>query len=158
MTWMRNLRNSYGEALLHALRQANGYTRLSEPWPSENRSTPQTKNNHDQPLPKQITSFPVGRHHSCPACSRFCLTALRADDTTDPKPAAVAAMQTWLKEIDDKQYEQSWHDASASFQKAVTSDQWIAALNGVRLRWANARSENSLPRCIKLESRARPDC
>jgi DNA-binding helix-hairpin-helix protein with protein kinase domain len=41
-------------------------------------------------------------------------------------------MQTWLNEIDKNQYAQSWTEASASFQKAVTSDQWIAALNGVR--------------------------
>ncbi len=41
-------------------------------------------------------------------------------------------MQTWLKEIDQNHYAQSWTDASASFQKAVTSDQWIADLNRVR--------------------------
>jgi hypothetical protein len=57
---------------------------------------------------------------------------LRADDAADPKPAAVAAMQTWLKGIDQSEYAQSWTDASASFQKALTSAQWVSALNSVR--------------------------
>ena len=57
---------------------------------------------------------------------------IRADDTIDPKIAAVAAMQTWLKEIDQNQYAQSWKDASAFFQKAVTSDTWTADLNAAR--------------------------
>jgi len=62
----------------------------------------------------------------------FLLSPVNAVDTTDPKAAAVDAMQAWLKEIDQSQYPQSWKDASASFQKAVTSDQWTTALNGVR--------------------------
>ena len=57
---------------------------------------------------------------------------VRAEDTTGPKAVAVAAMHIWLREIDQNQYAQSWKDASASFQKAVTSDQWTGALNGVR--------------------------
>ena len=57
---------------------------------------------------------------------------IRADDTSDPRPEAEAAMQAWLKEIDQNQYAQSWQDASDSFQKAITSDKWTAALDGVR--------------------------
>lgn len=48
------------------------------------------------------------------------------------KKDAVAAMQTWLAGIDGGGYAKSWTDASKAFQKAVTSDQWVAALNGVR--------------------------
>jgi hypothetical protein len=55
-----------------------------------------------------------------------------ADDAGDPKAAAVAAMMTWLQEIDQDKYAQSWSDASATFQKAVTSDGWTSALNSVR--------------------------
>lgn len=62
----------------------------------------------------------------------FIVRPVRASDATDPRPATVAAMQTWLKEIDQNQYGQSWKDASASFQKALTSDQWTAALNAAR--------------------------
>jgi len=64
----------------------------------------------------------------------FIVRPIRADDTAqaDPKTAAVAAMQTWLQEIDQGQYAQSWKDASASFQKAITSDGWTAALNAAR--------------------------
>ena len=62
------------------------------------------------------------------------LQPLRAGDDTHAasKQAAVAAMQTWLGGIDQAQYAPSWRDASASFQKAATSEQWVAALNSVR--------------------------
>ncbi|MCE0499699.1 MAG: DUF4019 domain-containing protein [Methylacidiphilales bacterium] len=63
----------------------------------------------------------------------FMVHPVRGEDATiDPRPDAVAAMQVWLKEIDQNQYAQSWTDASASFQKAVTSDGWTSALNSVR--------------------------
>jgi hypothetical protein len=51
---------------------------------------------------------------------------------SDPKQAAMAAMQTWLKEIDQGHYDQSWKDAAPSFQKAITSTQWMAALSSAR--------------------------
>ena len=58
---------------------------------------------------------------------------LAADDAQDAaKKDAVAAMQTWLGEIDAGSYAKSWGDSAKSFQKAVTSDQWVTALNGVR--------------------------
>ncbi len=57
---------------------------------------------------------------------------VRAEDATDPKAAAVTAMQGWLKEIDGNQYPQSWTDAAASFQKALTSAEWTGDLKAVR--------------------------
>jgi hypothetical protein len=45
---------------------------------------------------------------------------------------AVGEMQSWLTEIDDHQYGQSWSDASTFFQTAITSDKWTAALESVR--------------------------
>ena len=53
-------------------------------------------------------------------------------DAGDAKQAAVAAMQTWLAEMDAGQYDQSWQDAAASFQGAVTSAKWTAVSNSVR--------------------------
>jgi hypothetical protein len=55
-----------------------------------------------------------------------------AEGADDPRGAAVAAMQTWLLGIDQGDYPGSWKGAAGSFQKAVTSDQWTAALNSVR--------------------------
>ena len=56
---------------------------------------------------------------------------VRADDA-DPKQAAVAAIQTWLTEMDQGHYDQSWTDAAPSFQKAITSDKWVEVSNAVR--------------------------
>lgn len=52
-----------------------------------------------------------------------------AEDLTAP---AVTAMQSWLKEIDSKQYAQSWTDSAPTFQKALTSEKWVSALEAVR--------------------------
>jgi hypothetical protein len=134
MAWMKEPSGTaYGEALLHALRQANGRTP-----PFGALAIGESIYN----LKRRITM--INRHQSKSPRFRFAsiilliilagliVRPIRADDTTDPKTAAVAAMQTWLKEIDQNQYAQSWKDASDSFQKAVTSDQWTAALNGAR--------------------------
>ena len=62
----------------------------------------------------------------------FIIHPTPGDDSSQSTAPALTAMQTWLREIDHDQYAQSWTDASDSFQKAVTSDQWTAALNSVR--------------------------
>ncbi len=51
---------------------------------------------------------------------------------TAEETAAVTAAQQWLAGIDAGNYAQSWTDASEYFQGAITQDNWIAALNGVR--------------------------
>jgi len=62
------------------------------------------------------------------------LSPLLADDDAQAaaKKEAVAAMQAWLGEIDAGSYAKSWNDSAKSFQKAITSDNWVTALNGVR--------------------------
>jgi len=76
-----------------------------------------------------------------------CSISVRAADTaaSDPKQAAIANAQAWLLEIDGGQLKQSWKDASAAFQKQLTSDQWEAALNSARtpLGKCNQRHEVS---------------
>jgi beta-lactamase regulating signal transducer with metallopeptidase domain len=134
MTWMKAPSGvAYGETLLHALRGADKGTP-----PFGALAIGESIHN----LKRRITMI---KHHQNKS-SRFLLAStvlllitvgfivrpIQADETTDSKSAAVAAMQIWLKEIDQNQYAQSWKDASASFQKALTSDQWTAALNGVR--------------------------
>jgi bla regulator protein BlaR1 len=55
--------------------------------------------------------------------------------TEDPEAAkkeAAAAREPWLQEIDRGKYAESWKDSSKMFQKAVTSEQWVAALGSVR--------------------------
>jgi beta-lactamase regulating signal transducer with metallopeptidase domain len=60
-------------------------------------------------------------------------TVVAADDDQDAaKKAATAAMQTWLAEVDAGNYAKSWTDSAQFFQKALTSDKWVDALNSVR--------------------------
>jgi Protein of unknown function (DUF4019) len=55
----------------------------------------------------------------------------RAEET-DQKNAAVAAMKGWLTAIDAGDYAASWKESAPTFQKAVSSEQWVQALTGVR--------------------------
>lgn len=58
--------------------------------------------------------------------------AAKPDDTPHAKDTAVAAMNTWLSDVDHDHYDRSWDTASAAFKKAITRDAWIAALKQVR--------------------------
>jgi Protein of unknown function (DUF4019) len=58
------------------------------------------------------------------------------------KQAATAAAQKWLAEVDNGQYAQSWQDASAYFQTAVSEDKWESALNAVRKPLGDLESRN----------------
>jgi hypothetical protein len=51
---------------------------------------------------------------------------------TAEQTAAVTAAQKWLAGIDAGDYAQSWLDASAHFQGAITQDNWVQALESVR--------------------------
>lgn len=46
--------------------------------------------------------------------------------------AATSAAQAWLTEIDHGDYAQSWQNASAFFQNAVTEEKWKTAMETVR--------------------------
>ena len=46
--------------------------------------------------------------------------------------AAVEPAQTWLRDIDNGNYAQSWTNATAYFQSAITSEKWTEALQQAR--------------------------
>jgi hypothetical protein len=46
--------------------------------------------------------------------------------------AAISAAQTWLMEIDNGDYVQSWQNASALFQNAVTEEKWKTSMEMFR--------------------------
>ena len=47
-------------------------------------------------------------------------------------PVAVEAAHAWLGTVDAGEYEKSWEDAAVYFRNAISKDNWIKALNGVR--------------------------
>jgi beta-lactamase regulating signal transducer with metallopeptidase domain len=124
---------SYGEALLKAIRQAHGDTppfgalAIGESIHHLKRRLIMI-NQYQSKSPRYVLAGTV----LALVLVGLMLGPIRADDATDAKTVAVAAMQTWLKEIDQSQYGQSWQDASATFQKAISSDGWSAALTSVR--------------------------
>ncbi|MGH7942072.1 MAG: DUF4019 domain-containing protein [Limisphaerales bacterium] len=71
-------------------------------------------------------------------------SAAAKPDTTnaDAEKAATAAAQKWLAEIDNGQYTQSWQDASAAFQGAVSREKWESALDAVRKPLGNLESRH----------------
>ncbi len=71
----------------------------------------------------------------CALAIPFLLPSLRSEDAAppaDPKAEAVAAMRTWLGEVDAGRYENSWKTASELFKSNVTSDVWQKQLTQVR--------------------------
>ena len=46
---------------------------------------------------------------------------------------ATSAIEKWLKIIDAGEYAKSWKEASTDFQKAVTEEKWVGAMNAVRV-------------------------
>ena len=46
--------------------------------------------------------------------------------------AAIEPAQTWLRDIDNNNYAQSWTNAAAYFQQAITSEKWVESLQQVR--------------------------
>lgn len=77
-----------------------------------------------------------------------------ADASAAAKAEAVAAMEKWLGTIDEGKYAPSWSEAAASFQKAVTEEQWVVALTAARTpfgalesrKLASAALQNGVPK------------
>lgn len=46
--------------------------------------------------------------------------------------AATSAADSWLKLVDEAQYDASWANAAGVFKGAVTSEAWASAVGGVR--------------------------
>ncbi|MGA2786784.1 MAG: DUF4019 domain-containing protein [Verrucomicrobiota bacterium] len=65
--------------------------------------------------------------------------------------AAVEPAQAWLREIDSGSYAQSWTDAAAYFQSAITSEKWVGALQQARQPLASLVSRK-LKSAQELES------
>jgi Protein of unknown function (DUF4019) len=49
-----------------------------------------------------------------------------------PEESAQKAADSWLKQVDDGKYGESWDAASALFKAAVTREQWAQAAGAVR--------------------------
>lgn len=123
---------AYGEALLATLRQAHGPTApfgaLAIGESIHHLKRRLVMINHYPTRPSRLLGAGI---ILAVLIAGFIVRPVRAADG-DSKQAAVAAMQAWLQEMDQGQYGQSWKDASSQFQKAVSSDQWVAKSNSIR--------------------------
>jgi len=67
-----------------------------------------------------------------PACGEPNAPAPASAAKKDDTAAAVAVAEAWLKSIDADDYAGSWDRSATYFRQAVTKEQWIASLDGVR--------------------------
>jgi hypothetical protein len=81
--------------------------------------------------PSRRRSIAVGLAASAALALAMVAAPAQGEDS-DPKKAAVAAMEKWLAGIDAGHYAESWRDASKSFREAVTEGQWEGASKAVR--------------------------
>lgn len=69
------------------------------------------------------------------AALAFALTILLCTLTTaqaNPEQLAQKSAELWLALTDGGKYSDSWSQAADAFKAAVTTDQWVSALNTVR--------------------------
>ena len=93
--------------------------------------SPQVPDPQQNPMTTSRKSF----RHNLTLLLAFAMLALHAARGQGPEeanPAAVDAIKAWLKSIDEGRYLQSWTSASSQFQKAITSTDWVAALESAR--------------------------
>ena len=50
----------------------------------------------------------------------------------EKEKAAVSAAEKWLRMIDEGKYAESWKGSAELFRNAVTQEQWVQSLQGVR--------------------------
>ncbi|MGA3171529.1 MAG: M56 family metallopeptidase [Chthoniobacteraceae bacterium] len=132
MAWMKESSGAtYGQALLHAIKQANamampfGALAIGESIHNLKRRISMI-NRYQTKSPCLILAATVATL----IAALFLVQPIQAGDGATQ--TAVPAMKTWLHEIDQGQYAQSWTDASPFFKKAITSDGWVAASKSVR--------------------------
>jgi hypothetical protein len=68
----------------------------------------------------------------CVALLAVAVSGYAAENNAVAEKAATSAAQTWLTAIDHGEYAQSWQEASAFFQNAVTEEKWKTSLEMVR--------------------------
>jgi beta-lactamase regulating signal transducer with metallopeptidase domain len=124
----------YGEVLLKTLRQCSGGAPFGALAIGE--SLNQLKRRM-----LMIRLYPARLRWNAPAWLATVLfaailgwlpTVSAQEDTASAKKDATDAMLPWLAEMDSGDYAKSWSDASSSFQKAVSSDQWVSMSQAVR--------------------------
>ena len=126
---------TYGETLLHILRKTCG-----QPAPFAALAIVESTNQLKKRL-TMIKHYPSKSRRPLLAGAILLLVTLgtflrpthAGDAPDDPRAVASGTIQAWLKLIDDGNYEQSWKDASPDFQKALTSETWVAACKKVRV-------------------------
>ena len=74
-----------------------------------------------------------------------------------PEDAAQAAADSWLKLVDEGDYEASWEQTAALFKGAVTKEQWKQAAGGVRAPLGKLESRKVKSRVYTEQLAGAPD-
>ncbi len=68
----------------------------------------------------------------CAVILAFTACRCIAENSTNAEKTATSAARTWLAAIDQGDYAQTWTNAAASFQTAITAEKWVESLQQVR--------------------------
>ncbi|MFA5058344.1 MAG: M56 family metallopeptidase [Opitutaceae bacterium] len=138
---------TYGDVLLQTLKQTNGGL---APFGALAIGE---SNTHLKRRIKMIRHYPDRKSRPFVAgiitLLLLALTTLQparagGNDTSAGTKDAVLAMETWLRGVDAGNYAQSWKDASARFQKAVSEAQWQTAVGQARKPYGKLRERKLL--------------
>lgn len=145
-------RAHYGETLIATVKHAQ-----TLPVPSGALALGESLTNLKQRIVMLTRYTNLSRRRVPALCASLALVGIlllqlvRGEDTPNDTAPAVAAMQTWLQEIDAGRYEQSWTDASEFFRKAVASEQWKQQLGQARRPLGRCDGRNLLSAAWQAE-------
>ena len=75
----------------------------------------------------------------------------------EKEKAAVSSAETWLKMIDEGKFAESWEDSAELFRNAVTQEQWVQSLQGVRKPLGRLLSRTTKSKTYKTSLPGAPD-
>jgi hypothetical protein len=138
LNWLRQPSGlAYGETLLHVLRSTAAAATAPAPFSALAivESVHQLKKrllmikHYENKSPRSLL---IGALLTVIALGMFLRPIQAGDAPADANSVANGPALKWLQEIDAGQYAQSWTDAAPMFQKAVTSEGWVATSKNVR--------------------------
>jgi hypothetical protein len=126
LRWMRDASGrAYGDALVRSLRVAKAATppfgafAIIESIHHLKRRIEMINRFKDK-SPQRLATSAV----SLLLCAAVCSMSAAGTASSDPRDVVAASVDSWLKEIDAGQYDQSWRDSSAYFRDRVSMKEW----------------------------------
>ncbi len=86
-----------------------------------------------------------------------CDSGLLPQSNPAAEEAALESATQWLEQVDNARYGQSWDSSAAYFQSAITRDDWVRTIAGVRKPLGVVRSRELKSKAYRTSLPSAPD-